>query len=158
MIEARVDAARVATRLLALPREMRGGVRGTMQAQMLELLAIMRAKLSGDVLNARSGNLRASIKAEFDVDNGALTARSASDGSVPYARIQEYGGRIGIPELRPVDARALAFAYGGRMVFAKRTAAHVVTIPERSYLRSSLKEFAGSFVDAIRRIASRVCA
>jgi hypothetical protein len=55
--------------------------------------------------------------------------------------------------MTPVNAKALAFAYGGRMVFAKRTAAHTVTIPERSYLRSSLAEFAERFVDGIRKVA-----
>ena len=155
MITAQIDAARAVAKLAALPGEVRGGVRETMQAEMLELLATVQAKLSGGVLNSRTGNLRASIQAELGEDDTSIAARVFSDGSVPYARIQEYGGRIEIPEMTPVNAKALAFAWHGRMVFAKRTAAHAVTMPERSYLRSSLAEFADSFVDGIRKVAAK---
>jgi phage gpG-like protein len=154
MIAAQINAARAMAKLAALPGEVRSGVRETMQAELLELLATVQAKLSGGVLNARSGNLRDSIQAEMSEDDSSVAARVFSDGSVPYARIQEYGGRIEVPEMAPVNAKALAFAWHGRMVFAKRTAAHTVTIPERSYLRSSLSEFANSFVDGIRKVAA----
>lgn len=154
IITAQIDPSRVAAKLAALPGEVRSGVRETMQAELLELLATVQAKLSGGVLNARSGDLRASIQAELIEDDTSIAARVFSDGSVPYARIQEFGGRVEIPEVMPVNAKALAFAWGGRMVFAKRTAAHAVTIPERSYLRSSLAEFAEGFVDGIRKVAA----
>ena len=154
MIAAQIDAARAIAKLAALPGEVRSGVRETMQAELLELLATVQAKLSGGVLNARSGHLRDSIQAEMSEDDSSVAARIFSDGSVPYARIQEYGGRIEVPEMTPVNAKALAFAWHGRMVFAKHTAAHTVTIPERPYLHSSLAEFADSFVDGIRKVAA----
>ncbi len=153
-ITAEIDAARAIAKLAALPGEVRSGVRETMQAELLELLATVQAKLSGGVLNARSGNLRDSIQAEMSEDDSSVAARVFSDGSVPYARIQEYGGRVDVPEMAPVNTKALAFAWHGRMVFAKRTAAHAVAIPERSYLRSSLAEFAETFVDGIRKVAA----
>jgi hypothetical protein len=68
---------------------------------------------------------------------------------VPYARIQEYGGRLDIPAIAPVQAKALAFAYGGRLVLAINAAAHSVVIPERSYMRSSLDEFSSTFANDI---------
>jgi hypothetical protein len=154
MIAAQIDAARAIAKLAALPGAVRGGVRESMQAELLELLATVQAKLSGGVLNARTGNLCASIQAELGEDDTSIVARVFSDGSVPYARIQEYGGRIEVPEMTPVNAKALAFAWHGRMVFAKRTAAHTVTIPERSFVRSSLAEFTESFVDGIRKVAA----
>jgi hypothetical protein len=117
------------------------------------LLGVVRAKLSGAVLRPRSGALRASLRAEIAEDTGGFQARVWSDGSLAYARIQEYGGRIAIPEIVPGNAKALAFLYGGRLVFARRTRAHAVTIPERSYMRSSLDDFAPAFADSIRRIA-----
>jgi phage gpG-like protein len=153
-VTAEIDAARAIAKLAALPGEVRTGVRETMQTELLELLASVQAKLSGGVLNARSGNLRDRIQAEISEDDSSVAARVFSDGSVPYARIQEYGGRIEVPAITPVNAKALAFAYGGRMVFAKRAGAHAVTIPERSYLRSSLAEFTESFVDGIRKVAA----
>jgi hypothetical protein len=148
-----IDSARAEERIARLPGEVRSGVRKTMQAELLELLATVQAKLSGGVLNSRSGNLRSSIQAELLEDDSSIATRVFSDGSVPYARTQEFGGRVEIPEMAPVNAKALAFAYGGRMVFAKRAAAHTVTIPERSYLCSSLDEFAEGFVDGIRKVA-----
>jgi len=39
-------------------------------------------------------------------------------------------------------------------VFAKRVAAHIVEVPERSYMRSSLQAFAPAFVDGIRKLAT----
>jgi phage gpG-like protein len=153
-ITVETDAARAIAKLAALPGAVRSGVRETMQAELLELLATVQAKLSGGVLNSRTGNLRASIQAELGEDDTSIVARVFSDGSVPYARIQEYGGRIEVPEMSPVNAKALAFAWHGRMVFAKHTAAHTVTIPERPYLHSSLAEFADSFVDGIRKVAA----
>jgi hypothetical protein len=108
------------------------------------------------VLQTRSGALRASLRAELRETADGLAARVWSDGSVPYACIQEYGGRIALPETAPANAKALAFAYGGKMVFARRAAAHMVQIPERSYMRSSLREFAPAFLDTIRRIATDI--
>ncbi len=46
----------------------------------------------------------------------------------------------------PDKAKALAFLVGGKEVFAARVNLSAVTMPERSYLRSSLAEMA----DAIR--------
>jgi hypothetical protein len=113
------------------------------------LLVLVQDKLSGDVLNSRSGKLLRSIRAEVSDDAEVISARVFSDGSVPYAQIQEYGGRVSIPAVSAVIAKAMAFAYEGRLVFARSVAAHVVDIPERSYMRSSLDEFAWTFVDEI---------
>ena len=57
-----------------------------------------------------------------------------------------------------LNAKALAFAYEGRLVFAKRASPHAVTIPERSYLRASLAEFAPALADSLRKVASGLCA
>jgi HK97 gp10 family phage protein len=99
----------------------------------------VRRNLSGDVLDVRSGALRDSIRIETDAEG----ARIVSDA--PYARIQEYGGRIEIPEIVPVAARVLAFPYQGKLVFAAHTQAHAVDIPARPFMGPALEEFAGSF-------------
>jgi phage gpG-like protein len=114
---------------------------------------MVQRKLSGEVLAARSGALRRSIRAEVADDWRGVQARVFSDGGVPYARIQEYGGRIALPAIAAADAKALAFVYEGRLVFAKRAAAHVATIPERSFLRASLAEFAPALSESFRRVA-----
>ena len=129
------------------------GVAQATQESTRRLLATVQNKLSGEVLNARSGALRRSIvETGLFVAAGDITDSVASDGSVAYARIQEYGGRVSIPEIVPRSARALAFEYGGRLVFARHVAGHDVGIPERSYLRSSLAELRGSIADNIRKV------
>lgn len=145
-----VDAVPAVAKLESLTKRLRDRVRGSVEDGAARLVALVRTRLSGEVLAARSGALRDSIGVETN-DTGA---RVFSDGSVSYARIQEYGGRIEIPETVPMKGKALAFAYDGRLVFAAHAAAHAVTIPERSYMRASLAEFAPAFLDTIRKIAA----
>ncbi|HEX3429543.1 MAG TPA: hypothetical protein VHT03_01545 [Rhizomicrobium sp.] len=152
MISTTIDTAAAIAALARWGAGLRARLRDAFAQNAAALLAIVRAKLSGEVLEPRSGALRASIRAETGEDESGFAARVFSNGSVPYARIQEYGGRIAVPELAPINAQALAFAYGGRLVFAHRVRAHAVTIPERSYMRISLDEFAPVFADSVRRI------
>jgi phage gpG-like protein len=156
MILAKIDAAPAAAKLARFAKAVRTGVRGACETAAQTLLAVVRQKLSGEVLAARSGALRRSIRAEVADDSRSVQARVFSDGGVPYARIQEYGGRIALPAIAAADAKALAFVYEGRLVFAKRAAAHVVTIPERSFLRASLAEFAPALSESFRKIAVRL--
>jgi phage gpG-like protein len=151
VIMARVDTTAAIARLEDMRERLRAGVGDAIDDGAVRLLALVRTKLSGEVLQARSGALRDSIRAATDADGAG--AQVFADGSIPYARIQEYGGRIDMPEIAPDKAKALAFAYGGRMVFAKHTAAHVVDIPQRSYLRSALAEFAPALLDELRKAA-----
>jgi hypothetical protein len=154
MITTTIDAAAAIAKLAAMKDRLRANVRGAADEDAARLLAIVQGKLSGEVLNSRSGALFRSIRVESVEDADGVGARVFSDGSVSYARIQEYGGRVNIPALEPVRAKALAFAYGGRMVFAKSAAAHVAHIPERSYMRSSLAEFAATFADGVRKVVA----
>ncbi len=102
------------------------------------LLAKVEANLSGDVLQTRSGALKASIAAALTADASTLTVEVASSG-VPYAAIQEYGGRTAAHDIVPVKAQALAFAGLGGTAFARRVHHPGSTIPARSYLGSALE-------------------
>lgn len=122
-----------------------------------DLLALVKRKLSGDVLNVgKTGKLRDSIFQQV-IDQGTkgITGRVASDGTVKYAAIHEFGGTINIPEIRPVNVEALHFFMGGDEVFAKYARAHTVTMPERSYMRSSLadmrEQIKEELTEAVRR-------
>ena len=57
----------------------------------------------------------------------------ATSGDLKYAAIHEYGGTIPPHQIVPDKARALAFAIGGKQVFAARVNLPAVTMPERSY-------------------------
>ncbi len=106
-------------------------------------------KLSGQVLNARSGALLASIGAEVSSDGEDVSASVGSFGDVKYAAIQEYGGKTGAHEILPVKGNVLAFLVGGAMRFARRVEHPGSIIPERSYLRSSLDEMSADIVVAL---------
>jgi hypothetical protein len=155
MISLAVNAASAISRLKAIPPTARAGLALAVQTGTRRLLSVVKDKLSGDVLNVRSGALRRSIvETGLVVGAGTVTDSVVSDGSVAYARIQEYGGRVNLPEIVPKSAKALAFEYGGRLVFARHAAAHVIEIPERSYLRASLDEQLDSLIHDIRKIVT----
>jgi phage gpG-like protein len=106
-------------------------------------------KLSGGVLNARSGALSDSIVASVSADPDGFVASVGSDGDVKYAAIQEYGGKTGAHEILPIKAQALAFVAGGAQRFARRVNHPGSVIPERSYLRSSLDDMRDDIVAAL---------
>lgn len=110
---------------------------------------VRNEKLSGQVLNARSGALRDSIGAEVFSDGEDVSASVGSYGDVKYAAIQEYGGKTGAHEILPDKAKALAFIAGGAMRFARRLEHPGSVIPERSYLRSSLDEMSDEILAAL---------
>jgi len=107
-------------------------------------------KLSGQVLHVRSGALRASIGSEVSLDGEAVMVRVFSSGDVKYAAIQEYGGRTAPHDIVPDKAKALAFVLGGQQVFARLVHHPGSTLPERSYLRSSLADMADRIADELK--------
>ncbi len=111
-------------------------------------------KLSGGVLNARSGTLRDSIAANVSADADGVVASVGSEGDVKYAAIQEYGGKTSAHEILPVKAQALAFVVGGAQLFARRVEHPGSLIPERSYLRSSLEDMRDEILAALADAAT----
>ena len=103
------------------------------------LEARIQQKLSGEVLQTRSGALAASIISSIEND-GSATSVSISSTGVPYAAIQEFGGKTAAHDIVAVKGKVLAFSAGGSQVFAKSVHHPGSTIPARSYLGSSLAE------------------
>jgi phage gpG-like protein len=103
------------------------------------LEARIQQKLSGEVLQTRSGALAASIISTIEND-GSATSVSISSTGVPYAAIQEFGGKTAAHDIVAVKGKVLAFSAGGNQVFAKSVHHPGSTIPARSYLGSSLAE------------------
>lgn len=83
---------------------------------------IVADKLSGQVLQERTGTLRRSITERTDADADLI--RSQVFTNVVYAAIHEFGGVI-----LPTSAKALVFEIDGRKIFAQK-----VTIPKRPYM------------------------
>jgi phage gpG-like protein len=101
------------------------------------LLAKVETNLSGEVLQTRSGTLKASIVAETNLGADVIAVTVASR-NVPYAAIQEHGGVTAPHDIVPVKARALAFAGVGGQLFARAVHHPGSRIPARSYLGSAL--------------------
>ena len=140
-LQARLDAfpAALATGLAAKAQDLASALADKVKFE----------KLSGEVLNARSGALRDSISAEVASDDDEVSASVGSYGDVKYAAIQEYGGKTGAHEILPDKAKVLAFLVGGAMRFARRVEHPGSVIPERSYLRSSLEEMSDEILAAL---------
>ena len=138
-----------ATALSAMPERVRAALSDRANALAAELEAKIQQKLTGGVLNARTGALARSIVATFEDAAGNVSVSIATSGDVKYAAIHEFGGTIPPHEIVPDKAKALAFAVGGKRVFAARVNLPAVTMPERSYLRSSLAEMADEIVEEL---------
>jgi phage gpG-like protein len=133
MIKAEViGSAKVEARLEELSKEMRDGIAKSILMLTIELQRIIQQdKLSGQVLHARTSNLRNSIAYNFNDSGNEINGTVGTNiGAIPYARIHEFGGII-----EAKRANFLKFRIGDRWISKKS-----VVIPERSYLRSALKD------------------
>lgn len=145
MIDTGVNSGAAIARLKSLGPKVRARTAAAVAEETGMLFDAVLTSLSGGVLRPATGKLRDSISKEVIASSAGASGRVFSDGSVPYARIQEYGGRISIPQTVPVSAKALAFRFDGKLVFAAHVRAHVVDIPARPYLRPVLAAEAPSF-------------
>jgi phage gpG-like protein len=138
--------------LAEMPERARDALSSKANALAADLQVKIQQKLTGTVLNAKTGALARSIVATIEDSAGNVSVRIATTGDVKYAAIHEFGGTIPPHQIVPDKAKALAFALGGKQVFAARVQIPAVTMPERSYMRSSLVEM----TDAIREGVSKV--
>jgi len=133
-------------RLEAMPGHMRDGLARAVARLGLELQKkVQDEKLSGQVLHQRTGALARSIDTEVSQTESTVSA-SVGTG-VRYARFHEYG--VAHPWLiQARTARALRFEVGGRVIF-RRYVRHP-PLPERSFLRSALKDMQPKIEEGLR--------
>jgi len=107
-----------------------------------------------------TGQFPEAVKAEQIEEPGSVTGRVFID-TLPWAKIQEEGGKTGPHVIEPVNAKALAFMVGGplgfssggganALVFAKKVNHPGSDIPERSYARLALVQMRAPFESGIR--------
>lgn len=126
-----------------MPASVRVMLRRKIRSLALRLKAkIQKGKLSGQVLNVVTGALRRSIDQRVSEDAHSVMGEVFSSGDVKYARIHEFGGKTRAHDIFPKKADALSFMMGGRQVFAKVVHHPGSQMPERSFMRSSLREMA----------------
>jgi phage gpG-like protein len=93
-------------------------------------------------LSKKSGDLGNSITTSVKRSGGRIRALIGNlKWPLKYARIHEYGGII-----KPKNSGFLKFKIGDRWIFAKE-----VRIPERSFLRSSLKDKRRAIIDLLTK-------
>lgn len=151
------------TAVISKIRKMPDGIMNKVETAVQRLVIdlqrrVMQDKLSGQVLKVKTGTLRRSIDQAVVRDNSSVIGVVSTN--VRYARIHEYGGAIhrvtkpGVARLR-TDTKGNLLRQAGHdhlAVFAKaghkrvREVAYeggksyVINMPERSFLRSALKD------------------
>ncbi len=150
-------------RMSALPDRVHAALLRKVTVLALKMEARIKRKLSGEVLNVKTGDLRRSI--HHEVENtpnaiyGIVYSTGGRDKNPPYAAIHEFGGTIQHPGGTPyfVSKR------DGRAMFVSKSAAvsrylpvtrpHLIKIPERSYMRSTLRDMRQEIIDGLRQAA-----
>lgn len=99
-------------------------------------------KLSGQVLNVQTGRLRRSINYRVDETETGIDARVGTN--VEYGRIHEFGfkGTVNVKE----------HMRKGKETYKVRAHTRRVNLPERSFLRSSLKDMRQDIDSRIARV------
>lgn len=144
------DGTRAIARFDAMPGRVRDALLAKVEVLRQKLEAKIKGKLTGQVLNRRSGALFRSIFSERIDQGNAIYGRAASSGDVKYAAIHEFGGKTPAHDIIPTKAKALAFIVGGKMQFAKIVHHPGSVMPERSFMRSSLSDMRDEIVSGLK--------
>ena len=133
MITANANISQFDSRLLALRERMRAALVAGMTDATIKMVQIVKEeKLSGQVLNRRSGRLSRSIKQRVEeMQDGSV--RGLIGTNVDYGIIHEFGFH------GAVNVRAHSRMQRGRMVNV-RAHDRMVNMRERSFLRSTRDE------------------
>lgn len=123
-----------------MPASMQAGVEKTVQRLSLQLLALVKNKLSDDVLHVRTGRLRRSINQRVTSDQNSVTGIVGTN--VEYAQRLEYGFK-GTESVRE-SLRHITQAFGKQLKEPKtitvRAHTRNVDYPAHSFLRSALAQ------------------
>jgi len=137
-------------RLDQIPGKVAAALRRAVEAEAIKLTAYVKEqKLSGQALKTQTGTLQRSIDYQLQDEGGRIAATVGTN--LVYAAIHEYGGTTRAHVIEARRGKTLAFQMGGQDVFFKRVNHPGSHMPERSFLRSSLEENAGSIKAAIEQ-------
>jgi phage gpG-like protein len=106
----------------------------------IKMTALVKQKLSGEVLNVRTNRLRGSIHYEIQKGDNSVTATVGTN--VVYAKTHELGLTIPAHIVQARRGAALKFQMGGKVMFRKRVTIPAVKMPKRSFLEASLRQMA----------------
>jgi hypothetical protein len=112
---------------------------------------VVSDKLSGQVLKNRTGTLRRSINQHVEETDTSVTGVVGADmNAARYARAHEYGFRGTVEVRAHLRTMREAFGHTLRTPGEVNVAAHSMrmNLPERSYLRSSLRDMRSTILSA----------
>jgi hypothetical protein len=120
------------------------------------------SKVGGGLLKSRSGKLYAAIargtRTVHEPARGRIVGivglKNADKGTYIAAGANEYGASIAARVIEARDRRALKFQVGNSNVFAARVQLPNITVPERSFMRSSLEQMKPQIIAAIDKAAN----
>jgi phage gpG-like protein len=139
----------------AMPAKVRQALKAKVTALAIEMDSKVVDKLSGPVLNRKTGALARSINWLVEDQGQAVIGKVRSSGDVKYAAIHEFGGVIHHPGgtayiIESGQAVWISNAKAATMENVRRTAPHDITMPERSYMRSTLADMKDEIEEGLR--------
>ena len=120
------------------------------------LAVAVSAKVTGQVLQVRTGRLSGSIRTlPTETSPNEITGGAAAGGGpVVYARSLEYGSRAHI--IQAINAKVLHFQIGGKEIFA-RSVMHPGT-RAYAFMRGTLDEQAAGIIEGFQETAAEAAA
>jgi phage gpG-like protein len=130
------DDTNLRIRLAAMGPRVRAALLRAVTESAIDVQGKVQAKLAGVVLNERTHRLHDSIHYQITDDSDGVTATVGTD--VVYARIHEYGGTVTVRE----HLMHMTQMFGHPLETPRDVLVreHTATYPERSFLRSTLRE------------------
>lgn len=131
----------LAKKLSKLPQDIRSEVKASMTRLCLKLVAKVKSdKLSGQVLKVRTGTLRRSVS--YRVVDTPTELAGYVGTNVKYAAAHEYGfaGTVTIREHLRTVKQAFGKSLKEPTVATVRSHSRKVNLPERSFIRSAIRD------------------
>lgn len=156
LTDIQVDETRVVARLDGIPDRVHGELWKVVEVERLVLESLIKRKLSGDVLNVVTGNLRRSVSSHTEDDGASIYGIAAQSGDVKYGARWEYG--FSGTETVAAHTRTVTQAFGRAIAPTQvdvQTFTRTVNAAERSFMRSSLADRADAIVAALKGAVAR---
>ena len=135
---------------LPKPQQIRELLRKCIAKLTFKLLAkVKQDKLTGQVLNRVTGRLSRSVTANFK--DGGLTGIVGTN--VSYGAVHELGLEVVIKSHMRMMKQAFGKPIAERLVEVKQ---HTVNFPEKSFLRSALKDMQPEIKDALDQVGLEI--
>lgn len=138
-----VDGDKLIATLGAMPQSVHVAISQKIDWLRFRLEKIIKTvKLDGGVLNRKTGRLARSIQSRKVTEGNYVVGEIFSAGDVPYARIHELGGKTTPHLIVPKKVSVLKFFWekSGKTEYFKSVNHPGSDMPERSYMRSTLRE------------------